>query len=179
MSLLWVVVIMCRWIRSLIEIQSKYNSYFTNNEYVSMLENHYSRWTSELPITNKQLDLYIKFIYIYISLNLNPKINTILKINFKIFSHVSISVQYLKILFTLSNIAQFFITLFIFSKRMIENSEKDRISVFTFFTSLRLLNFNRTRQPEWLAGMPPELEVRSSIPSSVGFFAIFLHRHNA
>ena len=87
MSLLWVVVIMCRWIRSLIEIQSKYNSYFTNNEYVSMLENHASRWTSELPITNKQLDLYIKFIYIYISLNLNPKINTILKINLKISSN--------------------------------------------------------------------------------------------
>ena len=48
-------------------------------------------------------------------------------------------------------------------QRMIENSEKDRISVFTFFTSFRLLNFNRTRQPEWLARMPPKLEVRRMI----------------
>ena len=98
---------------------------------------------------------------------------------FTCFDKCSKFVQYLEIQFTLSNIAQIFITLFIISKRMIENSEKDRISVFTFFTSLRLLNFSRTRQPERLARMPPELEVRSWITSSVGFFAIFLHRHYA
>ena len=117
----------------------------------------------------------------YSSLFLNIVYVFNLRSNFKICSHVSINVQnlftcfdkcskfvqYLKILFTLSNIAQFFITLFIFSKRMIENSEKDRISDFTFFTSLHLFNVSRTRQAEWLARMVHELEVGSSIPTSV------------
>ena len=89
------------------------------------------------------------------------------KILFTCFGKCSIFFQYFKILFTLSNIAQIFITLFIFSKRMIENSEKVWISVFTFFTTLRLLNVRSTGLAEWLARMVRELEVGSSIPTSV------------
>ena len=64
---------------------------------------------------------------------------------FTCFEKCSKFVQYLNIVFTLSNIAQFFITLFLYSKRMIENSEKNRISVFTFFSSLRLVNVSCSR----------------------------------
>ena len=48
---------------------------------------------------------------------------------FTCFDKCSIFFHYFKILFTLSNIAQICITLFIISKGMMENSEKVRISV--------------------------------------------------